>query len=145
MWLRCMHSKYAGWRSLDGSYNLDPRSDKLISETAMVFLEPALSQQLRTASFDNDLKYSREVTTDMAAEFEAPEDMIRRYTSRSENCSKNSYETVLLRYKTAVAIITNTSIATRANKACSQCSVCLPCDGLLLTRMAHLLFLSDHS
>ncbi|MCG6900755.1 MAG: hypothetical protein LJE75_12255, partial [Gammaproteobacteria bacterium] len=49
------------------------------------------------------------------------------------------------RYKTAVAIMANTSITTIANNACSQCSVCLPGDGLLLTRMAHFLFFSDHT
>ncbi|MEZ5540903.1 MAG: phosphatidylserine/phosphatidylglycerophosphate/cardiolipin synthase family protein [Pseudomonadota bacterium] len=76
-----MHSKFAvfdGRRSLVGSYNLDPRSEKLNSETAMVFLEPLLSQQLRTAFFDNDMRYSREVTPELAAGFEAPEDIIRR-------------------------------------------------------------------
>ena len=62
-----------------GSYNLDPRSEKLNSETAIVFLEPGLSQQLRRKLLDNDLKYSREVTPEQAAEFEAPENVIYRF------------------------------------------------------------------
>ena len=77
-----MHSKFAVMdknRSLVGSYNLDPRSEQLNSETAVVFLEPGLSQQLRHKLLDNDLKYSREVTPEQAAEFEAPEDVIYRF------------------------------------------------------------------
>jgi len=77
-----MHSKYAvvdGRRGLVGSYNLDPRSEKLNSETAMVFEQPELAEQLRSAYLENDLKYSREVTPAQAAEFEAPEDVIERF------------------------------------------------------------------
>jgi len=77
-----MHSKYAvidGRRSLVGSYNLDPRSEKLNSETAMVFEQPELSGRLRDAFFNNDLSYSREVTAAQAAEFEAPEDVVERF------------------------------------------------------------------
>lgn len=77
-----MHSKYAvvdGQRSLIGSYNLDPRSEKLNSETAVVFLQPGLSAQLRRAFLEEDLKYSRAVTPELAAEFESPEDVILRF------------------------------------------------------------------
>jgi putative cardiolipin synthase len=77
-----MHSKYAvvdGTRSLVGSYNLDPRSEKLNSETAVVFLEPTLSGTLRRSFFANDLKYSREVSAEQAAQFEAPESVIERF------------------------------------------------------------------
>jgi phosphatidylserine/phosphatidylglycerophosphate/cardiolipin synthase-like enzyme len=77
-----MHSKYAvidGRRSLVGSYNLDPRSEKLNSESALVFEQPELSGRLRDAFFSNDLRYSREVTPAQAAEFEAPEDVIERF------------------------------------------------------------------
>ena len=41
-----MHSKFAVFdaqRGLVGSYNLDPRSEKLNSETAVVFLQPDLA------------------------------------------------------------------------------------------------------
>jgi putative cardiolipin synthase len=77
-----MHSKYAvidGRRSLVGSYNLDPRSEKLNSETAIVFEQPELSGRLRGAFVNNDLSYSREVTPAQAAKFEAPEDVIERF------------------------------------------------------------------
>jgi putative cardiolipin synthase len=77
-----MHSKYAvidGRRSLVGSYNLDPRSEKLNSESAMVFEQPELSGRLRDAFFYNDLSYSREVTAAQAAEFETPEDVVERF------------------------------------------------------------------
>jgi len=77
-----MHSKFAvvdGARSLVGSYNLDPRSEKLNSETAVVFHQPELSQQLRQSFLGNDLKYSREVTPEQAAQFAAPEDVIERF------------------------------------------------------------------
>ena len=67
-----------GTRSLVGSYNLDPRSEKLNSETAVVFLEPTLSGTLRRFFFANDLKYSREVSAEQAAQFEAPESVIER-------------------------------------------------------------------
>jgi phosphatidylserine/phosphatidylglycerophosphate/cardiolipin synthase-like enzyme len=77
-----MHSKYAvidRERALVGSYNLDPRSEKLNSETAVVFLEPELAGQLRTSFIENDLKYSREVTREMAAGFETPESVVTRF------------------------------------------------------------------
>jgi putative cardiolipin synthase len=77
-----MHSKYAvvdAERSLVGSYNLDPRSEKLNSETAIVFLEPSLSQRLRQSFLASDLRYSREVTPEMAASFETPESAIDRF------------------------------------------------------------------
>jgi len=77
-----MHSKYAvvdRERALVGSYNLDPRSEKLNSETAVVFLQPELAAQLRTSFVENDLKYSREVTREMAAEFETPESVVKRF------------------------------------------------------------------
>ncbi len=77
-----MHSKYAvidRERALVGSYNLDPRSEKLNSETAVVFLQPELADQLRTTFVENDLRYSREVTREMAAGFESPESVVTRF------------------------------------------------------------------
>ncbi len=77
-----MHSKFAvvdGRLALVGSYNLDPRSEKLNSETALVFLEPGLAQRLRNMFLASDLAYSREVSPEMAAEYEAPEDVIKRF------------------------------------------------------------------
>jgi putative cardiolipin synthase len=77
-----MHSKYAvvdGLRSLVGSYNLDPRSERLNSESAIVFEQSLQSYKLRNLFHDNDLYYSREVTSKMAAEFESPEDVVLRF------------------------------------------------------------------
>ncbi len=77
-----MHSKFAvvdGRLALVGSYNLDPRSEKLNSETAIVFLEPVLSQRLRNAFLVNDLEYSRQVSPEQADEYEAPENVIERF------------------------------------------------------------------
>jgi cardiolipin synthase C len=76
-----MHSKFAVFdaeRGLVGSYNLDPRSEKLNSETAVVFLQPELARQLRRKLLDDDLRYAREVTPGQAAEFEAPASVILR-------------------------------------------------------------------
>jgi putative cardiolipin synthase len=77
-----MHSKFAVFdaqRALVGSYNLDPRSEKLNSETAVVFLQPDLAQELRLKFLDEDLRYAREVTPQQAAQFEAPESVIERF------------------------------------------------------------------
>jgi len=77
-----MHSKFAvidGQRGLVGSYNLDPRSEKLNSETALVFLQPDLAGQLRSTFLNSDLTYGREVTPEQAAEFEAPQSVIERF------------------------------------------------------------------
>jgi phosphatidylserine/phosphatidylglycerophosphate/cardiolipin synthase-like enzyme len=68
-----------GLRSLVGSYNLDPRSEKLNAETALVFEQPELSARLRGAFLSNDLRYSREVTPEAAAGFADPEDVIYRF------------------------------------------------------------------
>ena len=77
-----MHSKFAvvdGTRALVGSYNLDPRSEKLNSETAVVFLQPALAGTLQRKFIDDDLTYGREVTPELAATFEDPESTIERF------------------------------------------------------------------
>jgi cardiolipin synthase len=77
-----MHSKYAvidGTRALVGSYNLDPRSERLNSETAVIFLQPELAQQLRQSFLTNDLRYSREITAEQATQFERPSSVIERF------------------------------------------------------------------
>ncbi len=77
-----MHSKFAvidGRRSLVGSYNLDPRSEKLNSETALVFDEPALSARLRRQFLDGDLHFSSEITAERAAQFENPASVVERF------------------------------------------------------------------
>ena len=77
-----MHSKFAvidGERALVGSYNLDPRSERLNSETAVVFLQPDLSQRLRRRYMEDHLKFGRQVTPEQAAQFESPESVIERF------------------------------------------------------------------
>jgi putative cardiolipin synthase len=76
-----MHSKFAvidERRSLVGSYNLDPRSERLNNETALVFEEPGLAARLRDAFYNRDLPYAREVSAAQALEFEDPRDVIYR-------------------------------------------------------------------
>jgi phosphatidylserine/phosphatidylglycerophosphate/cardiolipin synthase-like enzyme len=77
-----MHSKYAvidGTRALVGSYNLDPRSERLNSETAVIFLQPELAQRLRQSFLENDLRFSREITVEQAEQFERPSSVIERF------------------------------------------------------------------
>lgn len=76
-----MHSKFAvadRKLSLVGSYNLDPRSERLNSETGLVFEEDALAAELAEL-IEQDLRYSRRVTPEDAAVFETPEDVIYRF------------------------------------------------------------------
>lgn len=77
-----MHSKFAVFdrtTSLVGSYNLDPRSEKLNSESALVFEQPALSTALARMYLDSDLSFSHEVTREEAAAFEEPEATIYKF------------------------------------------------------------------
>jgi phosphatidylserine/phosphatidylglycerophosphate/cardiolipin synthase-like enzyme len=77
-----MHSKFAvvdRRLSLVGSYNLDPRSERLNSETALVFENVELGAQLARAILEHDLRYSREVSPAQAAEFAAPRDVYYRF------------------------------------------------------------------
>jgi phosphatidylserine/phosphatidylglycerophosphate/cardiolipin synthase-like enzyme len=77
-----MHSKFAVFdrrTSLVGSYNLDPRSQHLNSETALVFEQPKLAEQLRSLILHSDLHFSRPVTAGLAEEFKEPEDVIVRF------------------------------------------------------------------
>lgn len=76
-----MHSKFAvvdRRLSLVGSYNLDPRSERLNSETALVFEQTDLAADLAHWILVNDLRYSRPVTPRDAAEFADPEETIYR-------------------------------------------------------------------
>ena len=80
-----IHAKYAVFDrlySLVGSYNLDPRSEKLNSETAIVFESRPLSTELAKLFYENDLAYSRRVSLEDARNFQAPSDAI--YKLREE-------------------------------------------------------------
>jgi putative cardiolipin synthase len=77
-----MHSKFAVADrriSLVGSYNFDPRSERLNGETGLVFEQEDLSSELADWIADRDLRYSRQVTEAEAQEFEDPEDAIYRF------------------------------------------------------------------
>ncbi len=76
-----MHSKYAVFdrrTSLVGSYNLDPRSARLNSESALVFESPILARQLADLFEYNDLPRSDPVTLDEAEYFTHPDEIIYR-------------------------------------------------------------------
>ncbi len=74
------HAKYAivdRTISLVGSYNLDPRSERHNSETAIVFEQPALAAEL-IGLFERDLATSRRIPEAEAATFEKPESVRAR-------------------------------------------------------------------
>ncbi|MGW8313918.1 MAG: phospholipase D-like domain-containing protein [Desulfuromonadales bacterium] len=74
-----IHAKYAVFDrlySLVGSYNLDPRSEQLNSETAVVFESKELSTDLARIFYENDLAFSRKVSLDAAQEFNEPSDAL---------------------------------------------------------------------
>jgi phosphatidylserine/phosphatidylglycerophosphate/cardiolipin synthase-like enzyme len=74
-----IHAKYAVFDrrySLVGSYNLDPRSEQLNSETAVVFESKELSTNLAKIFYENDLAFSRKVSSQAAAEFKEPTDAL---------------------------------------------------------------------
>ena len=80
-----IHAKYAVFDrrySLVGSYNLDPRSEKLNSETAVVLESDVLSTELAQMFYENDLAYSRRVTPKEASEYNEPTDAL--YKLRKE-------------------------------------------------------------
>jgi cardiolipin synthase C len=77
-----MHSKFAVADrriSLVGSHNLDPRSERLNSESAIVFESPQLAEQLATAFLQRDLSFSRRISAKEAATFESPESAMQRF------------------------------------------------------------------
>ena len=74
-----IHAKYAVFDrrySLVGSYNLDPRSEQLNSETAVVLESKELSTDLAKIFYENDLAFSRKVSSQAAAEFNEPTDAL---------------------------------------------------------------------
>ena len=60
-----IHAKYAVFDrriSIVGSYNMDPRSRTLNSESAIVFENENLSRQLADMFYENDLDFSKKIT-----------------------------------------------------------------------------------
>jgi phosphatidylserine/phosphatidylglycerophosphate/cardiolipin synthase-like enzyme len=77
-----MHSKFAVVDrsvSLVGSYNLDPCSERLNSETALVFEQPELSRALAGVIVESDLRYSDPVSAEEAEAFEDPDEVMYRF------------------------------------------------------------------
>jgi cardiolipin synthase len=80
-----MHSKFAvvdRRLSIVGSYNLDPRSARLNSETALAFENPQLAGALARSILEYDLRFSDPVSPAEAAEFVSPGDTIERYRAK---------------------------------------------------------------
>ena len=74
-----IHAKYAVFDrriSIVGSYNLDPRSRTLNSETAMVFENGNLSRQLAGMFYKNDLDFSKQITLEDTRAFPGSKDAI---------------------------------------------------------------------
>jgi phosphatidylserine/phosphatidylglycerophosphate/cardiolipin synthase-like enzyme len=74
-----MHAKYAVFDrrvSIVGSYNMDPRSRKLNSESAIAFENDALSRQLANMFYGNDLDFSKQITLEDTEAFEDSTDSI---------------------------------------------------------------------
>ena len=69
-----MHSKYAvfdGTVSLVGSFNLDPRSERLNSETVIICESKPLAGQLTDFFRKSDLSFSKRITMEAAKAYEA--------------------------------------------------------------------------
>jgi cardiolipin synthase C len=77
-----LHAKFAVADrrvSLVGSHNLDPRSERLNSESAIVFESPELAEQLAAMLLTNDLASSRQITREEAESFEKPASAFARF------------------------------------------------------------------
>jgi phosphatidylserine/phosphatidylglycerophosphate/cardiolipin synthase-like enzyme len=77
-----LHAKFAVVDrevALVGSYNLDPRSERLNSETAIVFEHPGLAAVLARTYTDQDLATSIRITADQAAGFDKPATVFARF------------------------------------------------------------------
>jgi putative cardiolipin synthase len=74
-----MHAKFAVFDrriSILGSYNMDPRSRALNSETAIVFENKELSQQLADMFYENDLDFSTQIILEDTKAFTESKDAI---------------------------------------------------------------------
>ena len=74
-----IHAKFAVFDrriSIVGSYNIDPRSRSLNSETAIVIENGELSRQLAGMFYENDLDFSRQITLEETKAFTESKDTI---------------------------------------------------------------------
>ncbi|MBK7537166.1 MAG: phosphatidylserine/phosphatidylglycerophosphate/cardiolipin synthase family protein [Myxococcales bacterium] len=65
--------------SLVGSHNLDPRSERLNSESALVYENAALAETLARTFLEQDLASSRRISAAEAATFEKPDKAYQRF------------------------------------------------------------------
>jgi phosphatidylserine/phosphatidylglycerophosphate/cardiolipin synthase-like enzyme len=74
-----IHAKYAVFDcrvSIVGSYNMDPRSRTLNSESAIVFENKNLSRQLADMYYENDLDFSKQITLEDTVAFSDSADAV---------------------------------------------------------------------
>jgi putative cardiolipin synthase len=74
-----IHAKYAVFDrriSIVGSYNMDPRSRSLNSESAIIFESEVLSRQLADMFYENDLVFSKQITLEDTKTFTDSEDAL---------------------------------------------------------------------
>jgi putative cardiolipin synthase len=77
-----LHAKFAivdQKLALVGSFNLDPRSEHLNSESAIVFENETLAKQLATKYREQDLSTSKRVTPEEAASYEKPATVFHKF------------------------------------------------------------------
>ncbi|HUS26940.1 MAG TPA: phosphatidylserine/phosphatidylglycerophosphate/cardiolipin synthase family protein [Kofleriaceae bacterium] len=77
-----IHAKFAlvdRTISLVGSYNLDPRSEFLNSESAIVYENAELTEELAHTYLEQDLATARRITAEEAASFAKPDTTIDRF------------------------------------------------------------------
>lgn len=77
-----LHAKFAvadRQIALVGSYNLDPRSERWNSESALAFESPTLGEQLARIFLDRDLATSRPIHPPEAATFDRPATVYKRF------------------------------------------------------------------
>jgi putative cardiolipin synthase len=77
-----LHAKFAifdGEAAIVGSYNLDPRSARLNSESAVVLEHAALIQRLERYMLEQDLPKAKPITMQQAQAFRKPEDIRKRF------------------------------------------------------------------
>ena len=64
------------YTAIVGSYNMDPRSRTLNSESAIVFENETLSGQLADMFYQNDLDFSKQITLEDTKAFTESEDAV---------------------------------------------------------------------
>ena len=77
-----LHAKFALFDeelAIVGSYNLDPRSARLNSETAVAVEDPEIVQELRDHLDAEDLKLARQVGWEEAQGYKNPEDLSEKF------------------------------------------------------------------